>query len=494
MVNSWHFQTENVPKSLKHRKNILNNVSTQFPVVLFETSYFCMGTKTVVEYRTDPNLVKQINDLKKQISTLTTELIDEKNKRINGLNDALREKDEALKKLQNEMNKKLDEVNKQNQRNQKELKDELSKLRQEYANTMKEMTVQDLLNSLQNLIQIRDEIQTAYINNLQQLYRNQIIYNQLSCNIKYEENKLVKFKNEINDTNIMQLLLYSPTDDGKSTLANRLFGDTSQQGNEGPFKTSHFSSSETQNIQKGYIKFLWDIPISVIDTPGFYDSNGKFKDRVHNNNIIEYLRGCNGINAFILLKQCGIAARLDNTYIQMLRLLHKQISNKADEFWKHVIIILPNVDGNNKRYNKCGDLYKQDLMDNIRKQLVIPIDIDLPIISISTFDDYKKPLYRLINEIVPRNKFYSTMLHSPLQQLKTDALGIKFELNNFTNINVHIVERISSVMLAIDDTANKLQENNVKHGYNSNNKDWKVNLTVNDIFDENQIKDFIIKN
>ena len=206
---------------------------------------------TKIEYRTDPKLEAQIQDLQQQLLKLSGELVDEKNKRINGLNDALADKNAAIQKLQAEMNKKLDEVKKSNEQNQQKLTNELTGLRADHADAIKQMTVQELERRLQDLISFRDETQSDYINNLHHLYKQQIVYDQLNCNIKYEEKKLIKFNYEINDRNVLQLLLYSPTGHGKSTFANRLFGDRSYDGNEGPFQVSDDVDSETQNIQKG---------------------------------------------------------------------------------------------------------------------------------------------------------------------------------------------------------------------------------------------------
>lgn len=81
------------------------------------------------------------------------------------------------------------------------------------------------------------------------------------------------FSEERENSSTKIIILLGITGDGKSTFGNRLVGDASKMGNEGPFKTSAKCSSCTQHLFK-YQTTTNGHKISVVDTPGWNDSDG----------------------------------------------------------------------------------------------------------------------------------------------------------------------------------------------------------------------------
>ena len=117
-----------------------------------------------------------------------------------------------------------------------------------------------------------------------QLHDKTIEYNQvhqqlidLQNQISEEEKTLITdFDDEKDDPNSKIIILLGNTGDGKSTFGNRLVGDRSLMANEGPFRTSNECESCTQHLSKHKVELDDDeITMTVVDAPGFNDSQGK---------------------------------------------------------------------------------------------------------------------------------------------------------------------------------------------------------------------------
>eukprot|EP01084_Bolivina_argentea_P116934 207706_1 len=135
----------------------------------------------------------------------------------------------------------------------------------------------------------------------------------------------------IRDPNIHQLIMVGVTGHGKSTFGNRLSGiDVSRYGDTGPFGINHSTTDSVTDRIKKYTRH--DKKISIIDTPGIFDSYGN--DNFNLNKVIEYLRGTNGINAFIIVCRAG---RLDSKYQELLSNLQSMLTSK---FWSNVIFVV----------------------------------------------------------------------------------------------------------------------------------------------------------
>ena len=70
---------------------------------------------------------------------------------------------------------------------------------------------------------------------------------------------IIQNKNiEIDDPNIMNFVLLGKTGDGKSTFGNRLCGDTSKDGDQGPFEASNDTQSgNITHIQSPSLRCLF---------------------------------------------------------------------------------------------------------------------------------------------------------------------------------------------------------------------------------------------
>eukprot|EP01084_Bolivina_argentea_P256402 431672_1 len=212
--------------------------------------------------------------------------------------------------------------------------------------------VETLYNKLNDvcipqIIDLNNKIEEKY-NNIYKLNYNELIL---------ENDRLKEYHIDIlNDPNIQQLVLLGKTGDGKSTFGNRLCGDNSQFADEGPFNVDHAASeSVTDRIKR---KTLHNNKISVMDTPGIFDSMGR--DNFHLNKVIEYLVGANGINAFLLVYKAG---RLDIKYKEMLEDIEIMLTKT---FWKNAIIIITFCEGSVAQNWKE---YKLRFLNSLHKKL-----------------------------------------------------------------------------------------------------------------------------
>lgn len=170
------------------------------------------------------------------------------------------------------------------------------------------------------------------------------------------------------------------------------------------------------------------------------------------------MRGGNGINAFLLLKACN-NPRLDNTDIQMLKSLEDQISggNSLSKklFWEHVIIVITRVDGHELK--KCNKEYLNELRLSIIDELNLhEYNINLPIIGMSNEDNFQKPIQNLIENVIPKSKYYSVTLHSPLMQLNAKKVQIKNELDKYKGLYENSVTGVRTLDNAIQSMINQL--------------------------------------
>ena len=92
---------------------------------------------------------------------------------------------------------------------------------------------------------------------------------QLDVQINAEEKEISQFRLERNDKNKKIAVFVGKTGHGKSTLINRLYGDKSEDADDGPCETSDSAESCTQSLQKVNCDNL-----CVIDCPGWADSGG----------------------------------------------------------------------------------------------------------------------------------------------------------------------------------------------------------------------------
>ncbi|ETN99715.1 hypothetical protein RFI_37752, partial [Reticulomyxa filosa] len=142
----------------------------------------------------------------------------------------------------------------------------------------------------------------------------------LKSQVDNEREQVSIFAKEREDSKVLRIVLYGPTGEGKSLLANRFIGDDSEEGEQGPFVPSDDVHSKTQDIKKELVpcSTRYKYPFTVIDQPGCFDSAGR--DRYHINHLVQFLRGIEFIHAIVLVKSFA-SPRLSSIYQHMLQCL-----------------------------------------------------------------------------------------------------------------------------------------------------------------------------
>eukprot|EP00483_Globobulimina_turgida_P000466 UN00466 len=199
------------------------------------------------------------------------------------------------------------------------------------------------------------------------------------------------------------------TGDGKSTFGNRLCGDTSMMANEtGPYKTSNDSKSCTQILQKCTCT---DEKLSVIDCPGWGDTEDK--DRTHTNNLCEYLRGCGGVNAFVVIRS-GSNCRFDAYFQKQLKYLESVFDSG---FWSHLVVVLTRIDKGIAEFQFKAANKTRQMKDDV-SALCNGVNEDVAVIPIG-LDNYTEKLLQFI-DCIPQNRFMCDNIRSPIDGLKSN--------------------------------------------------------------------------
>merc|ERR1719249_573363 len=207
---------------------------------------------------------------------------------------------------------------------------------------------------------------------------------------------------------------------GKSTLCNRLEGDESMFGNQGSFVASSSAASCTQRNQKVIVQ-VGQSRISVNDTPGYNDSFGN--NRTHSNRLCQYLKGCGGINAFVLVRN-GANVRFDAAFQAMLREYHAMFGNA---FFRRLVIVATHIEGFIKiRFEQ--NQQKRALRDDICR--LFGLNIEIPVIPIG-FEGYQASLIAMASAI-PVDKQQFQQIKSPIDELKRKQTVIANEESNLS--------------------------------------------------------------
>jgi len=201
---------------------------------------------------------------------------------------------------------------------------------------------------------------------------------------------------------------------GKSTFCNRLYGDSSDNADNGPFKTSAQSGSCTQHHSKQIIETNGR-KITMVDTPDYNDSTGR--DTEHCNKLCKYLKGCGGINAFVLIRN-GKNIRFDKAFQEMLE---QYRSIFGDKFFKKLIIIATKIDDLLRfEKNNQAQALRNDIVCFFKLE-----NIEIPVIAIG-LDEYTESINKFI-QIIPNDKFKCNEIVSPIENLKEKAKGIELD-------------------------------------------------------------------
>lgn len=206
--------------------------------------------------------------------------------------------------------------------------------------------------------------------------------------LETERQQIGKFTYERDDPNVIRVILLGETGDGKSTIANRLCGDKSEDANRGPFHVSAGVRSCTQRIQKEVNRYTCvdgtTRMVSVVDTPGSSDSGGR--DEFHAAALVEFLRGCNGVHLFVLVRNFS-NPRLKSFHTTMLT---KMAEMFGSGFWSRFCVVLTHVDTG--RHRRQAARVMEEFGDSIRGRFGLSkAQAPLPIFGIG-LDDYETDL------------------------------------------------------------------------------------------------------
>lgn len=164
----------------------------------------------------------------------------------------MKERDRQLNELTKTLETQLYDKEKEIERRQIEFEESIKKQNKEFEQQLKIRDINQLKKDLKTSIDIRIQMQKGYLDDLEKYYGTKFKYEQILCNIDFENQILTKFENcpDLSlKPNTIKVLLYSQTGAGKSYFANRIIG----KDENGPFKVSNKPKSETQQIQQGTV-------------------------------------------------------------------------------------------------------------------------------------------------------------------------------------------------------------------------------------------------
>jgi len=174
--------------------------------------------------------------------------------------------------------------------------------------------------------------------------------------------------------------------------------------------------------------------ITVIDTPGFNDSDGD--DRDHINKLCAYLKGCGGINAFVLVRN-GTQVRFDMALQRMLTRYHDMF---GESFLKRMVIVATHIE-----FRVAKKQFKQNnqkcITQDICKLFGLNENFEIPVIPIGFEGDHKKSLEALAAAI-PADKEEFQHIKSPIDELrnkyKEQQLAENVQFNKLERLKAEI--------------------------------------------------------
>eukprot|EP01084_Bolivina_argentea_P194638 333984_1 len=290
----------------------------------------------------------------------------------------------------------------------------------------------DLLEEKTRWLIIKSREEKRYSKNKEEI-------NNLRINICNEEKAISQYENAINDFNTKFIVIIGNTGDGKSTLCNRLYNDKSEYGNNGPFKVSHNAKSQTKNV-----KHIVDTlnKYVIVDTPGINDSEQK--DDHHINDLVNYLYGCGGVNAFILVRN-GTNIRFDSNFQKMLSQYEGFF---GDKFWNHLIIVLTRIEGK-ERKRFMENRKDKELQNSINKKFKFKI----PIFSIGN-DSYIECIDNIRKYVGRLNKFECKDLKSPIDEFRDE---LELLIDSMDDFGANLIDDAQANIDRIDLEITKIQ-------------------------------------
>eukprot|EP01083_Nonionella_stella_P104662 300313_1 len=236
-----------------------------------------------------------------------------------------------------------------------------------------------------------------------------------------------------NDSRVVMVI--GPTGFGKSLIANRLLGnehdiDDIEESSES--KQCDFSVAQSGNAKSvtnkldGKSKIVHiatgedtedSFVLSVVDTPGAFDSNSIDDD--YNNMMAHYFRACGGINVFAIFFRFSF--KITNKYKELLT---QYAAFFGDGLWKHCAIFITYCDMDSQQRKKRVTKGLQRTKDQIHSDLQEISNGQCDDVSIYTFgeDNFKKSTFDFLASLMDESsafydKYKCKNIQSPIDVL-----------------------------------------------------------------------------
>jgi chemotaxis protein histidine kinase CheA len=390
---------------------------------------------TELTAKTEKEITKAKLQHKREMETLKTDLQKyqlEHEKEMRALDNEL----ELLKAEAVEKVRQLEEARREAEnRIEAERQEHLEQLRKQQVENEQLLKSKDLANMKERFAQLSQSRHNLKDVIIKQYHTCVAVLEQLLTKesyLKSEENLLqTRFRAE-HDRDVLRVVMYGRTGNGKSTLSNRICGDSSPGSDAGPFAVGCDVRSVTTEISKFIVKDRYTnkrtgkkLTVSVTDQPGTEDTDGR--DRKFAIELVEYLRGIEFLNAIVIPK-LFLPPRLDPTFKNMLLDLTKLLGK---EVWKNIIIVLTNFPENKEGVNINKDHYLASARKMLNEDLDIPnVDFnDVPIVTVdclSSSNSYREVIENLIeNTVTSFSPFACKELVSPVEELRGEVSKVR---------------------------------------------------------------------
>eukprot|EP01083_Nonionella_stella_P152238 487638_1 len=200
----------------------------------------------------------------------------------------------------------------------------------------------------------------------------------------------------------------------------------------------------------------------LVDTPGYKDTDGKERDDEHFNNLGEYLYGCGGVDAFILVMN-GTNVRFDGNIQSMLDYYCKYFGK---DVFKHLIIVITRIEGyERKRFyeKKRAETYQQKLHDKFD---CIQAAHTVPIIPIGYGQDYTQFRDHVMNAVHVISTKYGKLkcqhIQSPIIQLKKQRAQLEAKMKEIETEIKEIKDRVQDAKDGLDEQQDKIDNPSAK--------------------------------
>eukprot|EP01083_Nonionella_stella_P016664 46563_1 len=228
------------------------------------------------------------------------------------------------------------------------------------------------------------------------------------------------------------VMVIGPTGFGKSLIANRLLGnehdiDHIMESKECDFIVAESGDAESVTNELNKKSKIVHITagknkedsfvLSVVDTPGAFDSNSIDDD--YNNMMAHYFRACGGINVFAIFFRFSF--KITNKYKELLK---QYAAFFGDGLWKHCAIFITYCDMDSDKATKRVTKGLQRTKDQIHSDLREISNGKCGDVSIYTFgeDNFKKSTFDFLASLMDESsafydKYKCKNIQSPIDVL-----------------------------------------------------------------------------